>query len=161
MKKKQPVFHCYSIKSAFSWLQSRTINGYRKDFICMSASILDLKRTMKINIWKHAIRRVTLLFCDIKKDNFTKHPHLYKQPLSRSVKSLKKKMEKLHRKYVFAPVDKATNSVIVIWKKKTIRGRGFEGWIKYYEYICTCSVDERPTSCASYHYSNENRCQNW
>ena len=35
--------------------------------------------------------------------------------------------------------------------KKTQRG-GYEGRIKFYEYICTCSVDERPTSCASYQY---------
>ena len=54
---------------------------------------------------------------DIRIDNFTKHPHLYKQPPSRSVKSLKKKMENLHRKYVFAPADKAANNVIIIWKR--------------------------------------------
>ena len=49
-------------------------------------------------------------------DNFTKHPHLNKQPPSRSIKSLKKKME-LHRKYIFAPADKAANNVIIIWKR--------------------------------------------
>ena len=54
---------------------------------------------------------------DIRIDNFTKHPHLYKQPPSRSVKSLKKKMEKLHRIYVFAPADKAANNVIIICKR--------------------------------------------
>ena len=54
---------------------------------------------------------------DIRKDNFTKHPHLYKQLPSRSVKSLKKKMEKLHRKYVFAPADKVANNVIIICKR--------------------------------------------
>ena len=42
---------------------------------------------------------------------------MFQQPSSRSVKSLKKKMEKLHRKYVFAPVDKAANNVIIIWKR--------------------------------------------
>ena len=42
---------------------------------------------------------------------------MYKQPPSRSVKSLKKKMEKLNRKYVFAPADKAANNVIIIWKR--------------------------------------------
>ena len=55
-----------------------------------------------------------LRIIDIRIDNFTKYPHLYKQPSSRSVKSLKKKMEKLHRKYVFAPVDKAANNMIII-----------------------------------------------
>ena len=55
-----------------------------------------------------------LRIIDIRIDNFTKHPHLFKQPSSRSVKSLKKKMEKLHRKYVFAPADKAANNVIII-----------------------------------------------
>ena len=30
---------------------------------------------------------------------------------------MKKKMEKLHRKYVFAPADKAANNVIIIWKR--------------------------------------------
>ena len=54
---------------------------------------------------------------DIRIDNFTKHPHLYKQLSSRSIRSLKKKMEKLHRKYVFAPADKAANNVIIIWKR--------------------------------------------
>ena len=39
---------------------------------------------------------------------------LYKQPPSRSVKALKRKMEKLHSKYVFAPADKAANNVIII-----------------------------------------------
>ena len=63
-----------------------------------------------LNDWKNEFLRVI----DIRIDNFTKHPHLYKQPPSRSVKSLKKKMEKLHRKYVFAPADKAANNVIII-----------------------------------------------
>ena len=45
------------------------------------------------------------------------HPHLYKQPPSRSVKSLKKKMEKLHRMCVFAPAVRAANNVIIIWKR--------------------------------------------
>ena len=42
---------------------------------------------------------------------------MYKQPSSRSVKSLKKKMKKLHRKYAFAPADKATKNVIIILKR--------------------------------------------
>ena len=42
---------------------------------------------------------------------------MFKQPSSRLVKSLRKKMEKLHQKYVFAPADKATNNVIIIWKR--------------------------------------------
>ena len=45
-----------------------------------------------LNDWKNIFFRIT----DIKIENFTKHPHLYKQPTSRSVKSLKRKMEKLH-----------------------------------------------------------------
>ena len=39
-----------------------------------------------------------LRIIDIRIDNFTKHPHLNKQQPIRSVNSLKKKMEKLHRK---------------------------------------------------------------
>ena len=39
--------------------------------------------------------------------------------------------------------------------------QGFERGIEFYEYICTCSVDERPTSCASHQYSHQNQCQNW
>ena len=42
---------------------------------------------------------------------------MYKQPSSRSVKSLKKKMKKLHRKNVFAPAEKEANNVIIIWKR--------------------------------------------
>ena len=63
--------------------------------------------------WKNEFLRII----DIRIENFTKHPHSFKQPSSRSVKSLKKKMEKLHRKYVFAPADKAANDVIIIWKR--------------------------------------------
>ena len=63
-----------------------------------------------LNDWKNEFLRII----DIRIDNFTKHPHLFKQPSSRSVKSLKKKIEKLHRKYVFGPADKAANNVIII-----------------------------------------------
>ena len=66
-----------------------------------------------LNDWKNEFLRII----DITIDNFTKHPHLFKQPSSRSVKSLKKKMEKLHLTYVFAPADKAANNVIIIWKR--------------------------------------------
>ena len=65
-----------------------------------------------LNDWKNEFLRII----DIRIDNFTKHPHLYKQPPNRSVKSLKKKMEKLHCKYVFAPAEKTANNVIIIWK---------------------------------------------
>ena len=61
-----------------------------------------------LNDWKNE------LFIDIRIDKFTKHLHLRKQPISRSVKSLKKNMEKLHRKYVFVPANKAANNVIII-----------------------------------------------
>ena len=66
-----------------------------------------------LNDWKNEFLRIV----DIRIENFTKHPHLYKQPPSRSVKALKRKMEKLHSKYVFAPADKAANNVIIIWKR--------------------------------------------
>ena len=65
-----------------------------------------------LNDWKDEFLRIV----DIRIENFTTHPHLYKQPPSRSVKVLKRKMEKLHSKYVFAPADKA-NNVIIIWKR--------------------------------------------
>ena len=54
---------------------------------------------------------------DIRIENFTKHPHLYKQPTSPSMKSLKRNMEKLHSKYAFSLDDKAANNVIIIWKR--------------------------------------------
>ena len=63
-----------------------------------------------LNDWKDEFLRIV----DIRIENFTTHPHLYKQPPSRSVKALKRKMEKLHSKYVFAPADKAANNVIII-----------------------------------------------
>ena len=43
--------------------------------------------------------------------------NLYKQPPSRAVKALRRKMEKLHSKCVFAPADKPANNVIIIWKR--------------------------------------------
>ena len=66
-----------------------------------------------LNDWKDEFLRIV----DIRIENFTTHPHLYKQAPSRSVKALKRKMEKLHSKYVFAPADKAANNVIIIWKR--------------------------------------------
>ena len=66
-----------------------------------------------LNDWKDEFLRIV----DIRIENFTTHPHLYKQPPSRSVKALKRKMETLHSKYVFAPADKAANNVIIIWKR--------------------------------------------
>ena len=66
-----------------------------------------------LNDWKNEFLRSI----DKRIDKFTKHPQLFKQPSSRSVKLLRKKMEKLHRKYVFAPADKAANNVIIIWKR--------------------------------------------
>ena len=62
-----------------------------------------------LNDWNNEFLRII----DIRIENFTKHPHLYKQPTSHSVKSWKRKMEKLHSKYVFAPADKAANNVII------------------------------------------------
>ena len=52
-----------------------------------------------------------LRIVDISIENFTTHLHLYKQPTSRSVKALKRKMEKLHSKYVFAPADNISYKV--------------------------------------------------
>ena len=66
-----------------------------------------------LNDWKNEFLRIV----DIRIENFTVHPYLYKQPPSRSVKALKRKMERLHSKYVFAPAHKAANNVIIIWKK--------------------------------------------
>ena len=42
-----------------------------------------------LNDWKDECLRIV----DIRIENFTTHPHLYKQPPSRSVKTLKRKME--------------------------------------------------------------------
>ena len=60
--------------------------------------------------WKNDFLRIV----DIRIENFTEHPHLYKEPHSRSVKGLKRNMENLHNKYVFVPADKAANNVIII-----------------------------------------------
>ena len=99
--------------------------NFHPGLILLSAGILSrmhFRRTVNVgpkkegvgvhalNDWKNEFLRII----DIRIDNFTKHQHLFKQPSSRSVKSLKKKMEKLHRKYVFAPADKAANNVIII-----------------------------------------------
>ena len=42
-----------------------------------------------LNDWKNEFLRVV----DMRIENFTTHPHLYKQPPSRSVRALKRKME--------------------------------------------------------------------
>ena len=69
-----------------------------------------------LNDWKNEFLRIV----DIRIENFTTHPHLYKQPPSRSVKALKRKMEKLHSKYVLAPADKVANNAIIIWKRYNV-----------------------------------------
>ena len=63
--------------------------------------------------WKNAFLRIV----DIGIENFSAHPYFHKQRPSRSVKALKRKMEKLHSKYVLSPLDKAANNVIIIWKR--------------------------------------------
>ena len=63
-----------------------------------------------LNDWKYEFLRIV----DIRIDNFTIHPNLYKQPPSCAVKALKRKFERLHSKNVFAPADKAANNVIII-----------------------------------------------
>ena len=59
-----------------------------------------------LNNWKNEFLRIV----DIRIENFILYPHLNKQPPSRSVKALKRKTERLHSKYVFAPADKAAVS---------------------------------------------------
>ena len=63
-----------------------------------------------LNDWKNEFLRIV----DIRIENFTIHPLLYKQPPSRAVKALKRKMKKIHSKYVFAPADEAANNAIII-----------------------------------------------
>ena len=63
-----------------------------------------------LNDWKNEFLRIV----DIRIVNFTVHPHWNKQPPSRSVKAIRRKMERLHSKCVFAPTDKAANNVIII-----------------------------------------------
>ena len=68
-----------------------------------------------------------LRIVDIRIENFTTHPHLYKQPPNRSVKALKRKMEKLHSKYVLPIKQQITSSL----SEKILRGC-FEGEIGFY-----------------------------
>ena len=82
-------------------------------FVCKRYYDDILIEELGLNDWKNEFLRII----DIRIDNFTKHQHLFNQPSIRSVKSLKKKMEKLHLKYVIAPADKAANNVIIIWKR--------------------------------------------
>ena len=93
-----------------------------------------------------------LRIVDIRIEHFTTHPHLYKRPPSRSVKTLKRNMEKLHSKYILVPADKAANNVITNVLSEKILCGCFKGGLEFYEYICTCSADERQTSFASYRY---------
>ena len=99
---------------------------FHPELILLNAGVLSRRHFNRIV--NGCVRRKTLEYMplttgkflriiDIRIENFTKHPRLYKQPTSLSVKSLKRKMEKLHSKYVFAPFDKAANNVIIIWKR--------------------------------------------
>ena len=66
-----------------------------------------------LNDWKNEFLGIV----DTRIENLITNPHLFKQPPSRSVKALKRKIENFHSKYVFAPSDKAANNVIIIWKR--------------------------------------------
>ena len=125
----------YRLPSRIDFTKCRNIVEEALQSYCKRWCKIENVGVHALNDWKNEFLRII----DIRIENFTKHPHLYKQPTSRSVKSLKRKMEKLHSKYVFAPADKAANNVIIIWKK-ILRG-GFEEWIEFYECICTCWSD--------------------
>ena len=73
---------------------------YHPGLILISAGVLSRKHFRRwckkegvevhvLNDWKNEFLRIV----DIRIENFTIHPHLYKQPPSRSVKALKRKME--------------------------------------------------------------------
>ena len=91
----------YRLPSRIDFTKCRDIVEYALQTYCKRWSKKEGVGVHALNDWKNEFLRII----DIRIDNFTKHPHLFKQPSSRSVKSLKKKMEKLHRKYVFAPAD--------------------------------------------------------
>ena len=74
-----------------------------------------------LNDWKNEFLRII----DIRIDNFTKHPHLFKKPSSRSVKSLKKKIRNytVNMSLLLSIKQRITCDHYL---KKTLR-RGFEG----------------------------------
>ena len=100
----------YRLPSRIDFTKYRDIVEDALQTYCKRWSIKEDVGVHALNDWKNEFLRII----NKRIDNFTKHPHLFKQPSSRSVKSLRKKMEKLHRKYVFAPADKAANNVIII-----------------------------------------------
>ena len=71
-------------------------------------------------------------------EKFPMHPYLYKKPPSRSMKAMKRKMEILHSKYVFAAADKAANNVIIIWKRYMYYVYVLKGDLIPQVHICTC-----------------------
>ena len=62
--------------------------------------------------WKNAFWRIV----GIRIENFTTHGHWYNSHLVVQWKHWKGKWNKLHSKYVFTPIDKG-NNVIIIWKR--------------------------------------------
>ena len=64
---------------------------------CRRAIANDSERYKKEDVGVHVPNDLTnefLRLIDIRIENFATHPHLYKHPLSRSVKALKRKMER-------------------------------------------------------------------
>ena len=114
------------------------------------------KRWCKIKegVGVHAFNNWTKMN-DIRIENCTKHPHLYKQTctyLLKPVKSLKRKLEKIAQLIFFALVNKVANNIIIIWKKDTTLMIWRVNWILRVHVYCW--VDERQTSFASYRYSH-------
>lgn len=60
--------------------------------------------------WKNKIFKII----DIRIENFLSNPHLYRQPKTQSITSIKNKLHKLHEQFVFAPADKAANNIIIV-----------------------------------------------
>ena len=111
--KKEPK---YRLPSRIDFTKCRDIVEDALQTYCKHWSKKEGVGMHALNDWKNEFLRVI----DIRIDNFTKHPRLYKQPPSRSVKSLKTKMEKLHRIYVFAPADGAESDVIIVWERRCV-----------------------------------------
>ena len=102
----------YSLPSRIDFTKCRSIVEEALQIYCKRWSKKEGVGMHALNDWKNEFLRIV----DIRIENFTTHPHLYKQPPIRSVKALKRKMDRLHSKYVFAPADKAANNVIIISK---------------------------------------------
>lgn len=100
----------YRIPSRIDFDKCRDVVEEALQNFCKRWSKKEGVKVYALNEWMKEILEII----DIRIENFSKNPHLFRQPKGHSVRSIQNKLRLLHNKFVFAPADKAANNIIII-----------------------------------------------